>query len=102
MDANTPAILAEQLKARGLSVINHDEAVVHITNPLNPGLVEAVSVRHGRYVTDWGYELGETGDEVGTALRIAFLLGIPTMRKAEELAQQVREHFAKLRGEVPR
>lgn len=79
MDANTPAILAEQLKVRGLCVIRRDRTVVSIMNPLNPDLVEAVDVRNGRYVTNWGYELGEAGDEVGTALRLAFLLGIPTV-----------------------
>ncbi|MBL1118829.1 hypothetical protein JK364_41680 [Streptomyces sp. 110] len=78
MDANAPAILAEQLKVRGLSAISHDEIVVNVINPLNPHLVEAVGIRDGRYVTNWGYELGEAGDEVGTALRRAFLLGIPT------------------------
>ncbi|MEU5061304.1 hypothetical protein OHU25_01675 [Streptomyces sp. NBC_00117] len=48
-----------------------------MSNPLNLGVVEAVDHRDGRYVTDWGYELGETGDEEGTAQRLAYLLGLP-------------------------
>ncbi|MFJ8933559.1 hypothetical protein ACIRLA_44055 [Streptomyces sp. NPDC102364] len=77
MDANTAAILAEQLTAHGLSVTNTDETTVSVSNPLNDGVVEAVGHRDGRYVTAWGYELGETGDEEGTAQRLAFLLGLP-------------------------
>ncbi|MGW2083442.1 hypothetical protein ACWCOW_42565 [Streptomyces sp. NPDC001939] len=77
MDANTAAILAEQLTAHGLSVTNMDETIVSVSNSLNLGVVEAVDHRDGRYVTDWGYELGETGDEEGTAQRLAYLLGLP-------------------------
>lgn len=77
MDANTAAILAEQLTAHGLSVTNADETTVSVSNPLNDGVVEAVDHRDGRYVTAWGYELGETGDEEGTAQRLAYLLGLP-------------------------
>ncbi|MGW3627527.1 hypothetical protein [Streptomyces sp. NPDC000880] len=46
-------------------------------NPLNAVLAEAIGTCDGRYVTGWGYELGETGDEAGTAQRLAFLLGVP-------------------------
>ncbi|KAF5994162.1 hypothetical protein [Streptomyces sp. WAC00263] len=78
MDATTaPAILAEQLRARGLSVINADGQTISVTNPLNTVLAEAIATCNGRYVTGWGYELGETGDEAGTAQRLAFLLGAP-------------------------
>ncbi|MEU3124165.1 hypothetical protein ABZ696_28345 [Streptomyces albidoflavus] len=77
MDATTAAILAEQLTAHGLSVTNTDETTVSVSNPLNRGVIEAVDHRDGRYVTAWGYELGETGDEEGTAERLAYLLGLP-------------------------
>ncbi|MCX4834368.1 ATP-binding protein [Streptomyces sp. NBC_01016] len=77
MDANASVILSEHLKARGLSVTNDDDSIVSVTNPLNPYLVEAVGTAGGHYVTGWGYELGATGDEAGTAQRLAFLLGIP-------------------------
>ncbi|MGW2708091.1 hypothetical protein ACWC4J_03710 [Streptomyces sp. NPDC001356] len=81
MDAMTAsAILAEQLAARGLSVTNQDEHAVSVTNPLNPGLGETVTAAGGRYLTDYGYEIGEHGDEPATADRLAFLLGVPTAR----------------------
>ena len=78
MDANTPVILIEQLKACGLSVIEGGGTLVSAMNPLNLDLKEVLDVRNGLYVTDWEYELGEVGDEVGTAQRLAFLLGIPS------------------------
>lgn len=83
MDANASVILAEHLKARGLFVTNSDERAISVTNPLNPDLVEAVDTSHGRYVTGWGYELGEAGDEAGTAQRLAFLLGIPNRSRTD-------------------
>ncbi|MGW5097090.1 hypothetical protein ACWEQ1_19255 [Streptomyces nodosus] len=77
MDANIAAILAEQLTVHGLSVRNTYETTISVSNPLNRGVIEAVDHRDGRYVTAWGYELGETGDEEGTAERLAYLLGLP-------------------------
>ncbi|MEW2494154.1 hypothetical protein ACWEQU_20040 [Streptomyces nodosus] len=77
MDANIAAILAEQLTVHGLSVTNTYETTISVSNPLNRGVIEAVDHRDGRYVTAWGYELGETGDEEGTAERLAYLLGLP-------------------------
>lgn len=78
MDANAPVILAEQLKTRGLSVIRDDGTVISTQNPLHPDFVEAVDTQDGRYAIAWGYEFGESGDEIGTAARLAFLLGVPT------------------------
>ncbi|MEV6836752.1 hypothetical protein AB0N17_19970 [Streptomyces sp. NPDC051133] len=48
-----------------------------MTNPLHPGLGEIVTAHGGRYLTDYGYEIGEQGDETATAERVAFLLGLP-------------------------
>ena len=75
------AILADQLTARGLSVTNREQYVVSVANPLHPGLGETVTAHGGRYLTDYGYEIGEHGDEHGTADRLAFLLGLPTARR---------------------
>jgi hypothetical protein len=78
MDAMTAsAILAEQLAARGLSVTNRDLHAVTVANPLHPGLGEIVTAQGDRYLTDYGYEIGEHGDEPATADRVAFLLGLP-------------------------
>ncbi|RRQ79416.1 hypothetical protein CQW39_09760 [Streptomyces griseofuscus] len=82
MDAMTAsAILADQLAARGLSVTNQDQHAMSVANPLHPGLGETVTAHGGRYLTDYGYEIGEHGDEHGTADRLAFLLGLPTVRR---------------------
>ncbi|MFD5838240.1 hypothetical protein ACFWHV_32525 [Streptomyces collinus] len=48
-----------------------------MTNPLHPGLGEIVTAQGGRYLTDYGYEIGEHGDERATADRVAYLLGLP-------------------------
>ncbi|MEW2161296.1 hypothetical protein AB0950_39880 [Streptomyces sp. NPDC007189] len=50
-------------------------------NPLHPGLGESVTAHGGQYLTDYGYEIGEHGDEHATADRLAFLLGLPTARR---------------------
>jgi hypothetical protein len=78
MDAMTAsASLADQLAARGLSVRNQDGGTVRVTNPLHPLVTEIVTVQGGRYLTAYGYEIGEHGDERGTVERLAFLLGLP-------------------------
>ncbi|MFF4121804.1 hypothetical protein ACFY0P_51745 [Streptomyces sp. NPDC001714] len=71
------AILAEQLAARGLSVTKRDLRAVTVANPLHSGLGEIVTAQGGRYLTGYGYEIGEHGDEPATADRVAFLLGLP-------------------------
>ncbi|MFD8723942.1 hypothetical protein ACFV2H_39810 [Streptomyces sp. NPDC059629] len=76
MDATSvPVILVKQLKTQGLSVIDADDQTLTVVNPLNPVFVEAIAARDGLYITSCGYELGQSGDEAGTAHRLAFLLG---------------------------
>jgi hypothetical protein len=78
MDAMTaPASLAETLAARGLTVARRDDGTLSVTNPLHPLVGETVTDRGGRYLTDYGYEIGAHGDETGTAERVAHLLGLP-------------------------
>ncbi|MEU4234844.1 hypothetical protein AB0F17_62115 [Nonomuraea sp. NPDC026600] len=77
MDANPSAILPELLKARGLSVKMRDDGAVVVGNPLHPCIGDVVATRNGIYLTDYGYELGEQGDESATADRLAILLAVP-------------------------
>ncbi|MBI0377166.1 hypothetical protein JBE27_13025 [Streptomyces albiflaviniger] len=74
MDASGYRDLADRLKAYGLSIVAKG-AQLCVENPLSANLVEEIASQGKRYVTSWGYELGERGDESGTALRLAFLLG---------------------------
>ncbi|MFD1540675.1 hypothetical protein [Nonomuraea guangzhouensis] len=95
MDANPSAILAELLRARGLSVTERGDGSVAATNPLHPLVGEAVGTINGSYLTNYGYELGEQGDERATADRVAFLLGVPRGSAALSLKGgpgPVREH----------
>ncbi|WP_018569274.1 hypothetical protein [Streptomyces sp. PsTaAH-124] len=79
MDAMTaPAILADQLAARGLSVTPQGQHAVSVTNPLHPLVGETFTNRSGRYLTGYGYEIGVHEDEPATADRLAFLLGLPS------------------------
>jgi hypothetical protein len=77
VEANHSAILTELLKARGLSVTNTDDGSLTVRNPLHPHVREAVGAVNGSYLMDYGYEIGEQGDEPATADRVAFLLGLP-------------------------
>lgn len=82
MEATTAsAILAKRLRARGMSVRKHDEETLSVANPLHPRVGEIVTAHGGLYLTDYGYEVGEHGDEHGTVDRIAFLLGLPRLRR---------------------
>ncbi|RNG38029.1 hypothetical protein [Streptomyces botrytidirepellens] len=74
MDESSYRDLAERLAAYGLSIVA-EGAHLRVANPLSATLAEEISGHGGRYVTAWGYELGELGDEIGTAGRLAFLLG---------------------------
>jgi hypothetical protein len=77
MNAMTaPASLAEALAARGLTV-NQDDGALNVANPLHPRIGEVLTEQRGRYLTDYGYEIGALGDEHGTAERVAYLLGLP-------------------------
>ncbi|MBC2864422.1 hypothetical protein [Streptomyces mexicanus] len=88
MDAMTaPAILADQLAARGLHMTNQGDNAVSVTNPLHPRVGEIVTDDGGRYLTAYGYELGVHGDETATADRVAFLLGLPRPARAAEVAR---------------
>ncbi|MFG1949278.1 hypothetical protein [Nonomuraea sp. NPDC048826] len=77
MDANPPAILHEILRTRGLSVTVRENGTVAVGNPLHPRIGAVVTTVDHRYLTDYGYELGEQGDELATADRLAFLLSAP-------------------------
>lgn len=79
MDATAPAILADQLKARGVTVAYRNDAVT-MTNPLHPRLREIVTVSGRGYLTDYGSEIGEQGDECTTADRLVHRLGPPAKR----------------------
>ncbi|MFD0393772.1 hypothetical protein ACFQ3Z_20775 [Streptomyces nogalater] len=48
-----------------------------MTNPLHPRIGEVLRALGGRYLTDYGYEIGEHGDEPATADRVTHLLGLP-------------------------
>ncbi|WP_275559256.1 hypothetical protein [Streptomyces sp. 5-6(2022)] len=74
MDASGYRDPADRLKAYGLAIVAKG-AQLCVANPLSANLVEKVASQGGRYVTAWGCEIGERGDESGTALRLAFLLG---------------------------
>ncbi|GJF24831.1 DUF6415 family natural product biosynthesis protein [Streptomyces sp. HO565] len=83
MDAMTAtAILAEQLTARGLTVTKQDVGTLSVTSPLHLRLGETVTTGDDSYLTDYGYEIGQYGDEPATASRIAFLLGVPVPEAA--------------------
>ncbi|GHF81840.1 hypothetical protein [Streptomyces thermodiastaticus] len=93
MDAMTAsAILADHCAARGLSVSERDDGALIVNNPLHPRVGEVLTAQRGRYLTDYGYEIGEHGDEPATADRLVFLLGLPcvprqpTARTAEAAA----------------
>ncbi|MGW0015762.1 hypothetical protein ACWDVX_39205 [Streptomyces tendae] len=82
MDAMTAsAILADQLTARGLSVTKADDGTLNVTNPLHSRVGEHVTDGGDCYLTDYGYEIGQHGDEPATADRVAFLLGLPDQRQ---------------------
>lgn len=78
MDATTSAILADQLRARGVTVAYRNNAVT-VTNPLHPRVRDIVTMSGRSYLTDYGYEIGEQGDECATADRLVYLLGLPTV-----------------------
>ncbi|MEU9195370.1 hypothetical protein [Streptomyces hundungensis] len=70
--------LAGHLRDRGLTVeLNDDETVLRAANPLHEALTEQIATNGVRYVTGFGYEIGERGHEAGCAERIAHMLGVP-------------------------
>ncbi|MGW5687773.1 hypothetical protein [Nonomuraea sp. NPDC003754] len=90
MEANHSTIPTEPLEARGQSVTNRDDGSLTIRNPLHPHVREAVGAINGRYLTDYGYELGEHGDEPATADRAAFLPGLPGAASRAEATTLLR------------
>jgi hypothetical protein len=68
--------LATLLRRYGLRA-DHDGIDLAVANPLSRTLVETVRCTSGLYVTAWGYEVGESGDEESVANRLAYLLGVP-------------------------
>ncbi|WP_217167093.1 hypothetical protein [Streptomyces sp. AC512_CC834] len=78
MDAMTAsAILVEQLTAHGPSVAKQDDGTLSVTNPQYARVGENVTVGGSCYLTNYGYEIGQHGDEPATTDRVAFLLGLP-------------------------
>ena len=68
--------LVDLLKARGFTVAACDpEQRIQVTNPLSSLLSEEITLRRGRYMTGFDYEIGTRGQEKSAADRIAYLLG---------------------------
>jgi hypothetical protein len=69
--------LATFLRDRGLRANTNADADLSVANPVSSKLTEVVNCASGRYLTRWGYEVGQVGDEWSAAHRIAYLLGAP-------------------------
>jgi hypothetical protein len=69
--------LATCVEAHGLTADLTDTGLT-VSNPVSSALTETVRRTGDAYRTGWGYELGRTGDENGTADRLAYLLGVPS------------------------
>lgn len=68
--------LADGLEMRGLTVASCDpEKRLQVTNPISSLMAEEITLRRGRYVTGFDYEVGERGAEADCAQRIAYMLG---------------------------
>lgn len=71
--------LATVLEARGLSTAPPGSgSELAVSNPISSSLREVVSCQADLYLTDWGYEIGQRGEETAAANRLAFLLGVPS------------------------
>lgn len=62
--------------------MSQEHNALNVSNPVSSALVERVHAIAGAYVTGWGYEVGQIGDEKATANRVAFLLGVPSTAPA--------------------
>ena len=70
--------LAGHLRDRGLTVdLTDSETALQAANPLNALLAEQIATTDDRYVTSFGYEIGERGHEASCAERIAHMLAVP-------------------------
>ncbi|URN07638.1 hypothetical protein LUW74_32635 [Actinomadura madurae] len=68
--------LASLLQERGLATAIHGrDRSLAVTTPISHALQEVIICDAGRYVTSWGYEVGQVGEEHPTADRLAFLPG---------------------------
>ncbi|GAB2792840.1 hypothetical protein [Streptomyces daliensis] len=68
--------LADHLAKHGLQVAHEGAAPqsLRVTHPLNASLSDEIAMAEGRYVTDFGYEVGPFGEERECAGRIAHML----------------------------
>lgn len=79
MDANDLQKLADHLQKHGLQVaVNAPELRLHVSNPLHGMLTEEIVATGDRYVTGFGYEIGEHRHEDSCAERIAHILAVQT------------------------
>ncbi|MEV5940661.1 hypothetical protein [Streptomyces sp. NPDC051994] len=69
--------LAGHLQSRGLHVALNDTGSLQAANPLSEHLTEQIAMDGSRYVTSFGYEIGERGHEASCAERIAHILAVP-------------------------
>ncbi|WP_052230114.1 DUF6415 family natural product biosynthesis protein [Streptomyces sp. CT34] len=79
---DSAAVLAGHLEANGVAVVWTDAAAVSVSHPLNSTVHEDVTADSGRYVTVYGYEVGQYGDEQETAHRVAYLVGADSGRES--------------------
>lgn len=83
MDANDLQKLAGHLQKHGLQVaMNNTELRLHVSNPLHGMLNEEIVAVGDRYVTGFGYEIGEHRHEGSCADRIAHLLAVQSTPNA--------------------
>jgi hypothetical protein len=68
--------LADGLQKRGLTVAPCDpENRLQVTNPVSSLMAEEIVLERGRYITGFGYEIGERGQEKTCIDRLAYMLG---------------------------
>ncbi|WP_399123440.1 DUF6415 family natural product biosynthesis protein [Streptomyces sp. N2A] len=82
------AILAEHLRRNGLDVAWTEADAVSAAHSPNPAVCGGVSGDNGRYLTAYGYEVGQYGGERESAHRVAFLVG--TGSRVESLPVDVK------------
>ncbi|QXJ24055.1 hypothetical protein AGRA3207_005306 [Actinomadura graeca] len=69
--------LARLFREHGLAAGECPGPSQAVTNPVSSSLREVVSCPTDRYLTNWGYEVGERGQVRAMADRLALLLGGP-------------------------
>ncbi|RCH64261.1 hypothetical protein DT019_34315 [Streptomyces sp. SDr-06] len=79
--------LAGHLQKRGLcAALDDSETTLRTANPLSAHLTEQIATTEGRYITSFGYEIGERGHEASCAERIAHILAVPVQTGPREKA----------------